>query len=131
MQSKIDLLDTEYSNWQVTAQFYDQYSNTHWALMQRSQESNGWLNYRLCVLGSSRKKRSYYLGWSRSEQRFARSTNAWDFANDLPALKTKLTEYLLRTAESLPGKATREIQVSVARDALKRIRAATAVKRIQ
>ena len=45
MQSKIDLLDTEYSNWQVTAQFYDQYSNTHWALMQRSQESNDWLNY--------------------------------------------------------------------------------------
>ena len=131
MQSKIDLLDTEYSTWQVTAQFYDQYSNTHWALMQRSQESNGWLNYRLCVLGSSRKKRSYYLGWSRSEQRFARSTDSKDFANDLPALKNKLTEYLLRTAESLPDKATREIQVSVARDALKRIRAATAVKRIQ
>ena len=64
MQSKIDLLDTEYSTWQVTAQFYDQYSNTHWALMQRSQESNGWLNYRLCVLGSSRKKRSYWLAWS-------------------------------------------------------------------
>ena len=131
MQSKIDLLDTEYSTWQVTAQFYDQYSNTHWALMQRSQESNGWLNYRLCVLGSSRKKRSYWLAWSRSEQRFARSTDAWDFANDLPALKTRLTEYLLRAAEPLPDKATREIQVSVARDALKRIRAATAVKRIQ
>ena len=131
MQSKIDLLDTEYSTWQVTAQFYDQYSNTHWALMQRSQESNGWLNYRLCVLGSSRKKRSYWLAWSRSEQRFARSTDSKDFANDLPALKTKLTEYLLRTAESLPDKATREIQVSVARDALKRIRAVTAVKRIQ
>ena len=131
MQSKIDLLDTEYSTWQVTAQFYDQYSNTHWALMQRSQESNGWLNYRLCVLGSSRKKRSYYLGWSRSEQRFARSTDSKDFANDLPALKNKLTEYLSWTAESLPDKATREIQVSVARDALKRIRAATAVKRIQ
>ena len=131
MQSKIDLLDTEYSTWQVTAQFYDQYSNTHWALMQRSQESNGWLNYRLCVLGSSRKKRSYWLAWSRSEQRFARSADAWDFANDLPALKTRLTEYLLRAAEPLPDKATREIQVSVARDALKRIRAATAVKRIQ
>ena len=130
MQSKIDLLDTEYSTWQVTAQFYDQYSNTHWALMQRSQESNGWLNYRLCVLGSSRKKRSYWLAWSRSEQRFARSTNAWDFANDLPALKTRLTEYLLRAAEPLPDKATREIQVSVARDALKRIRAATAAKRL-
>ena len=131
MQSKIDLLDTEYSTWQVTAQFYDQYSNTHWALMQRSQESNGWLNYRLCVLGSSRKKRSYWLAWSRSEQRFARSTDSKDFANDLPALKTRLTEYLSRTAESLPDKATREIQVSVARDALKRIRAVTAVKRIQ
>ena len=130
MQSKIDLLDTEYSTWRVTAQFYDQYSNTHWALMQRSQESNGWLNYRLCVLGSSRKKRSYYLGWSRSEQRFARSTDSEDFANDLPALKNKLTEYLLRAAESLPDKATREIQVSVARDALKRIRAATAAKRL-
>ena len=131
MQSKIDLLDTEYSNWQVTAQFYDQYSNAHWALMQRSQESNGWLNYRLCVLGSSRKKRSYWLAWSRSEQRFARSADAWTFANDLPALKTRLTEYLSRTAESLPDKAIREIQVSVARDALKRIRAVTAVKRIQ
>ena len=131
MQSKIDLLDTEYSTWQVTAQFYDQYSNTHWALMQRSQESNGWLNYRLCVLGSSRKKRSYWLAWSRSEQRFARSTNAWDFANDLPALKTKLTKYLSRAAESLPDKAIRDIRVSSARDALKRIRAATAVKRIQ
>ncbi len=130
MQSKIDLLDTEYSTWQVTAQFYDQYSNTHWALMQRSQESNGWLNYRLCVLGSSRKKRSYWLAWSRSEQRFARSTDSKDFANDLPALKNKLTEYLSWTAESLPDKATREIQVSVARDALKRIRAATAAKRL-
>ena len=79
MQSKIDLLDTEYSTWQVTAQFYDQYSNTHWALMQRSQESNGWLNYRLCVLGSSRKKRSYWLAWNRSEQRFARSTDSKHF----------------------------------------------------
>ena len=131
MQSKIVLLDTEYSTWQVTAQFYDQYSNTHWALMQRSQESNGWLDYRLCVLGSSRKKSSYWLAWSRLEQRFARSTDSKNFANDLPALKNKLTEYLLRAAESLPDKATREIQVSVARDALKRIRAATAVKRIQ
>ena len=131
MQSKIDLLDTEYSTWQVTAQFYDQYSNTHWALMQRSQESNGWLNYRLCALGGSRKKRSYYLGWSRLEQRFARSTDSKNFANDLPALKNKLTEYLLRVAEPLSDKATRDIQVSVARDALQQIRAATAVKRLQ
>ena len=100
MQSKIDLLDTDYSNWQVTAQFYDRHSNTHWALMQRSQESNGWLNYRLCVLGSSRKKRSYWLAWSRLEQRFARSTDSKNFANDLPTLKTKLTEYLLRAADS-------------------------------
>ena len=98
--------------------------------MQRSQESNGWLNYRLCVLGSSRKKRSYYLGWSRSEQRFARSTDSKDFANDLPALKTKLTKYLSRAAESLPDKAIRDIRVSSARDALKRIRASTAAKRL-
>ena len=115
----------------MTAQFYDQYSNTHWALMQRSQESNGWLNYRLCALGGSRKKRSYYLGWSRLEQRFARSTDSKNFANDLPALKNKLTEYLLRVAEPLSDKATRDIQVSVARDALQQIRAATAVKRLQ
>ena len=100
MQSKIDLLDTEYSNWQVTAQFYDQYSNTHWALMQRSQESNDWLSYRLSVLGSSRKKRTYDLCWSRSEQRFARSTDSKYLADDLPALKTRLTEYLLRAADS-------------------------------
>ena len=55
---------------------------------------------------------------------------AKDFANDLPTLKARLTEYLLRAAEPLPDKATREIQVSVARDALQRIRP-TAVKRIQ
>ena len=131
MQSKIDLLDTEYSNWQVTAQFYEQYSNTHWALMQRSQESNDWLSYRLSVLGSSRKKRSYWLAWSRSEQRLARSTDSKYLANDLPGLKNKLTEYLLRVAEPLPDKATRDIQVSVARDALQQIRVATAVKRLQ
>ena len=53
------------------------------------------------------------------------------FANDLPALKTRLTQYLLRTAESLLDKATRDIQVSIARDALQQIRAATAVKRLQ
>ena len=86
--------------------------------MQRSQKSNGWLNYRLCVLGGSRKKRSYYLGWSRLEQRLARSTDSKYLANDLPALKTKLTEYLLRTAESSLDKATRDIRVSSARDAL-------------
>ena len=89
-----------YSSWQVNAHIYDRNTNTHWALMQSSQESNGWLSYRLCVLGSSRKKRMYDLRWSRSEQRFARSTDAMDFADYLPALKTKLTEYLLRAADS-------------------------------
>ena len=45
-------------------------------------------------------KRTYDLCWSRSEQRFARGADAWDFADDLPALKTRLTEYLLRAADS-------------------------------
>ena len=77
-----------YSSWQVNAHIYDRNTNTHWALMQSSQESNGWLSYRLCVLGSGRKKRTYDLRWSRSEQRFAGSTDAMDFADYLPALKT-------------------------------------------
>ena len=100
MQNKVHLLEAEYSSWQVNDHIYDRDTNTHWALMQSSQESNGWLSYRLCVLGSSRKKRTYDLRWSRSEQRFARSTDAMDFADYLPALKTKLTEYLLRAADS-------------------------------
>ena len=131
MQNKVHLLEAEYSSWQVNAHIYDRNTNTHWALMQSSQESNGWMRYRLSVLGSSRKKRTYDLRWSRSEQRLARSTDSKYLANDLPALKNKLTEYLLRAAESLPDKATRDIRVSSARDALQRIRAATAVKRLQ
>jgi hypothetical protein len=100
MQNKVHLLEAEYSSWQMNAHIYDRDTNTHWALMQSSQESNDWLSYRLCILGNSRKKRTYDLCWSRSEQRFARGTDAWDFADDLPALKTRLTEYLLRAADS-------------------------------
>ena len=100
MQNRIHLLEAEYSSWQVNDHIYDRDTNTHWALMQSSQESNDWLNYRLCVLGNSRKKRTYDLRWSRSEQRFARGTDAMDFADYLPALETKLAEYVLRAADS-------------------------------
>ena len=44
----------------------------HWVLLKRTKESNGWQNYRLCVLGTIRKKGSYWIAWNPIEQRGSR-----------------------------------------------------------
>ena len=67
MQNKVHLLEAEYSSWQVNAHIYDRDTNTHWALMQSSQESNGWLSYRLCVLeAAARNARMICVGVDRN-----------------------------------------------------------------
>ena len=59
-QQTIDVMDTKV-NWKIIAQLFDKTTGTDWALMQlqRESKSSDWINFRFCILGSVRRKRSY------------------------------------------------------------------------
>ena len=118
----IDTLDTEYSDWQIDAHFFDKQSSSHWVLLKRMKESNGWQNFRLCVLGTIRKKRSYWIAWNPTEQRFAESSEENHMNRYNIGLKQRLEEYLSKSTEPLQDTAAKEDRVSNAMEALERLR---------
>ena len=118
----IDTLDTEYSDWQIDAHFFDKQSSSHWVLLKRMKESNGWQNFRLCVLGTIRKKRSYWIAWNPIEQRFAESSEENHMNRYNIGLKQRLEEYLSKSTEPLQDTAAKEDRVSNAMEALERLR---------
>jgi len=125
MRTTIDTLDTEYSDWQIDAHFFDKQSSSHWVLLRRIKESNGWQNFRLCVLGTLRKKRSYWIAWNPSEQRFAKGSEENHMNRYNVGLKERLEEYLLKSTAALQDAAAKEIRISSAREALERLRSST------
>ena len=118
----IDTLDTEYSDWQIDAHFFDKQSSSHWVLLKRMKESNGWQNFRLCVLGTIRKKRSYWIAWNPTEQRFAESSEENHMNRYNIGLKQRLEEYLSNSTEPLQETSTKEDRVSNAMEVLERLR---------
>ena len=118
----IDTLDTEYSDWQIDAHFFDKQSSSHWVLLKRMKESNGWQNFRLCVLGTIRKKRSYWIAWNPTEQRFAESSEENHMNRYNIGLKQRLEEYLSNSTEPLQDTAAKEDRVSNAMEVLERLR---------
>ena len=118
----IDTLDTEYSDWQIDAHFFDKQSSSHWVLLKRMKESNGWQNFRLCVLGTIRKKRSYWIAWNPTEQRFAESSEENHMNRYNIGLKQRLEEYLSNSTEPLQDTSTKEDRVSKAMEVLERLR---------
>ena len=118
----IDTLDTEYSDWQIDAHFFDKQSASHWVLLKRMKESNGWQNFRLCVLGTIRKKRSYWIAWNPTEQRFAESSEENHMNRYNIGLKQRLEEYLSNSTEPLQDTSTKEDRVSNAMEVLERLR---------
>ena len=117
----IDTLDTEHSDWQIDAHFFDKQSSSHWVLLKRMKESNGWQNFRLCVLGTIRKKRSYWIAWNPTEQRFAESSEENHMNRYNIGLKQRLEEYLSNSTEPLQDTAAKEDRVSNAMEALERL----------
>ena len=100
-----DLSTMKNSNWQVDAHFFDKLSSSHWVLMARVKESrNRWLNFRLCVLGSGRRKRSYQLGWSPRKQRLAEGEESFRLHTELPELHQRITDYLSKSMSTKPLK---------------------------
>ena len=118
----IDTLDTAYSDWQIDAHFFDKQSSSHWVLLKRMKESNGWQNFRLCVLGTIRKKRSYWIAWNPTEQRFAESSEENHMNRYNIGLKQRLEEYLSNSTEPLQDTSTKEDRVSKAMEVLERLR---------
>ena len=102
-------MDTEYSDWQIDAHFFDKQSSSHWVLLRHRKESNGWQNFRLCVLGTLRKKRSYWIAWNPSEQRFAKGSEENHMNQYNVELKQRLEEYLLKFTEALQDAAEHHV----------------------
>ncbi len=119
-QRTIDVMDGEYAAWEIVTSIYIRQSRTDWVLLKRKKESNGWENYRLCILGT-RKKRSFWLGWNPTEERFA-GDDSERLGKELPGLKRRLEEYLLKSTEALQDAAARDVRISSAREALERLR---------
>ena len=121
MRVKIDLLNTSV-NWRIVAQFFDKTTQTNWALMQRQRESKSsdWINFRFCILGSVRRKRSYDFAWSSKEQRLTRVEGASRLQSEFPDLHRCLINYL--STGPLQDAAARDIRISSAKQALERLR---------
>ena len=117
-QRTIDVINEEYADWELVTSIYFLQSNTDWVLLKRKKESKGWQNYRLCLLGTQRK-RTYRLGWSPTEGRFAANGDSDLLHKELPGLKLLLNRYLSKSTESMQSAAVR---VSNAKRALRRIR---------
>ena len=93
----------------------------HWVLLKRTKESNGWQNYRLCVLGTIRKKRSYWIAWNPIEQRFAEGPEENHMNRYNVGLKQHLKEYLSKSTATLQDTTAKEDRVSNAMEALDRL----------
>jgi hypothetical protein len=103
--------------------FTDMLRIRHWVLLKRTKESNGWQNYRLCVLGTIRKKQSYWIAWNPIEQRFAEAPEENRMNRYNVGLKQHLKEYLSKSTATLQDTAAKEDRVSNAMEALDRLRA--------
>ncbi len=121
-QRTIDVMDGEYAAWEIVTSIYIRQSRTDWVLLKRKKESNGWENYRLCLLGTQRK-RSFWLGWNPTEQRFADGGDSYRLYKELPGLKQRLEEYLSKSTEPLQDIAARDVRAANAMEALERLRA--------
>ena len=47
--------------WNLVADLLDEPTRHHWVLLMNIQATGGWRPYRLCVLGTHRRKRSFYV----------------------------------------------------------------------
>ena len=120
-QQTIDVMDGEYAAWEIVTSIYICQSRSDWVLLKRKKKSGDWQNYRLCILGT-RKKRSFWLGWNPIEQRFADDGDSFRLYKELPGLKQRLKEYLSNSTEPLQDTAAKEDRVSNAMEALERLR---------
>ena len=125
MRVKIDLLNTSV-NWRIVAQFFDKTTQTNWALMQRQRESKSsdWINFRFCILGSVRRKRSYDFAWSSKEQRLTRVEGAFRLQSEFPDLHQHLLKYLSKPeadVRRLLRETDKHIEESFVRDSVERI----------
>ena len=117
-QRTIDVINEEFGDWELVTSIHLVQNHTDWVLLKRKKESKGWQNYRLCLLGTQRK-RTYRLGWSPTEGRFAANADSHLLQKELPGLKILLRWYLLESSKVPQDAAAR---VSNAKKALRRIR---------
>ena len=125
MRVKFDLLNTSV-NWRIVAQFFDKTTKTNWALMQRQRESKSsdWINFRFCILGSVRRKRSYDFAWSSKEQRLTRVEGAHRLQSEFPDLHQHLLKYLSKPEADVRRQLRendKHIEESFIRDSIERI----------
>ena len=120
-QQTIDVMVGEYAAWEIVTSIYIWQSRSDWVLLKRKKKSEDWQNYRLCVLGTQ-KKRSFWLGWNPTEQRFADGGDSYRLYKELLGLKQRLEEYLSKSTEPLQDTAAKEDRVSNAMEALERLR---------
>ena len=119
-QQTIDVMDGEYAAWEVVTSIYICQSQSDWVLLKRKKNTEDWQNYRLCILGT-RKKRSFWLVWNSTEQRFADGGDSYRLYKELPGLKQRLEEYLSKSTEPLQDTAVKEDRVSNVMKALERL----------
>ena len=55
-QRTIEVINEECSDWELVTSIHIIQNHTDWVLMRRKKQSNGWQNYRLCLLGTQRKR---------------------------------------------------------------------------
>ena len=120
-QQTIDVMDGEYAAWEIVTSIYIWQSQSDWVLLKRKKNTEDWQHYRLCILGT-RKKRSFWLVWNPTEQRFADGGDSYRLYKELPGLKQRLEEYLSKSTEPLQDTAAKEDRVSNAMEALERLR---------
>ena len=123
-QRTIEVINEECGDWELVTSIHLIQNHTDWVLMRRKKESNGWQNYRLCLLGTQRK-RTYRLGWSPTEGRFAANADSHLLQKELPGLKILLRRHLLESSKPLQDAAAREARISNAKAALQRLRSSS------
>ena len=123
-QRTIEVINEECGDWELVTSIHLIQNHTDWVLMRRKKESGGWRNYRLCLLGTQRK-RTYRLGWSPTEGRFAANADSDLLQKELPGLKILLRRHLLESSKPLQDAAAREARISNAKAALQRLRSSS------
>jgi len=84
-------------DWNLVADLLDEHTRHQWVLLMNIQATGGWRPYRLCVLGTHRRKRSFYLYWNSEVQRLAQSPEQSRLARELPQIFNKVLGYLTST----------------------------------
>ena len=123
-QRTIEVINEECSDWELVTSIHLIQNHTDWVLLKRKKVSGGWRNYRLCLLGTQRK-RTYRLGWNPTEGRFAENADSHLLHKELPGLKILLRRHLLESSKALQDAAARDVRISSAKEALRRIREST------